>query len=322
LANNTTYYWRVKAKNAGGASVWSSVWSFTTIIVAPTAPALASPTNGAVNRPTTLTLSWNPATGAETYRLQVSTSSAFTTPVFDDSTITSTSRQIGPLANNTAYYWRVKAKNTGGASAWSSVWSFTTIIAAPTTPTLISPANGAGNQLTTLTLSWNPAIGATTYRLQISANAAFTTTIFDDSTNATTSRQIGSLTNNTTYYWRVKAKNAGGASAWSSVWSFMTGTTAVSERGKVTPTEFSLNQNYPNPFNPSTTILYALPKTVFVRLTVFNPLGKEVETLLSTTQVAGEYEIHWSPNNLTSGVYLYRLQAGDFVETKKMILMR
>jgi hypothetical protein len=226
------------------------------------------------------------------------------------------------LANNTTYYWRVKAKNAGGASVWSSVWSFTTIIVAPTAPALASPTNGAVNRPTTLTLSWNPATGAETYRLQVSTSSAFTTPVFDDSTITSTSRQIGPLANNTAYYWRVKAKNTGGASAWSSVWSFMTGTTAVSERGKVTPTEFSLNQNYPNPFNPSTTILYALPKTVFVRLTVFNPLGKEVETLLSTTQVAGEYEIHWSPNNLTSGVYLYRLQAGDFVETKKMILMR
>ncbi|NUM74601.1 T9SS type A sorting domain-containing protein, partial [candidate division KSB1 bacterium] len=102
----------------------------------------------------------------------------------------------------------------------------------------------------------------------------------------------------------------------------ITGTTAVSEAEKVIPTEFSLNQNYPNPFNPSTTILYALPKTAFVRLTVINPLGNEVETLVSATQVAGEYEINWNPKNLASGVYLYRIQAGEFVETRKMVLMR
>ena len=300
-----------------GSSVFRSVK--TTNISEPTTPTLASPLDGAVNQPARLTLNWNPATDAETYRLQVSNTSAFTTTVFDDSTITNASRQVGPLANNTAYYWRVKVKNIGGSSAWSSVRSFTTIIAAPT---LISPANGAVNQSTTLTLSWNPATGATTYRLQVSRNPAFTTIIFDDSTNAATSRQIESLINNTNYYWRVKAKNAGGSSVWSSVWSFMTGTTAVSETGKVTPIEFGLSQNYPNPFNPSTTILYALPKTAFVRLTIFNPLGKEVEILVSTTQVAGEHEIHWHPNNLVSGVYLYRLQAGKFVETRKMVLMR
>jgi hypothetical protein len=312
----------VRAKNIGGTSAWSNAWNFTTISAAPTAPTLISPANGAVSQATTLTFSWNPAPGATTYRLQVSTNSAFSTTVFDDSTLTSTSRQIGSLANNTTHYWRVRAKNIGGTSAWSNAWSFTTIIAAPTAPTLISPANGAVNQSTTLTFSWNPAAGATTYRLQVATNPAFTTTFFDDSTNTTTSRQIASLTSSAAHYWRVRAKNVGGSSDWSNIWSFTTGTTSVSERGKATPTDFSLNQNYPNPFNPSTTILYALPKTTFVRLTVFDPLGKEVETLVSTIQAAGEYEIHWNASSLNSGVYLYRLQAGNFVEVKKMILLR
>jgi photosystem II stability/assembly factor-like uncharacterized protein len=317
LAINSNGYIFAGTQSGG---VFRSVKS--TIVPAPITPTLAFPPDGAVNQPTMLTLNWNPSTDAETYRLQVSTNSDFSTTVVDDSTITATSQQVGPLANDTTYYWRVRAKNIGGISTWSSVWSFKTIIAAPFAPTLASPPNGAGNQPTTLTLSWNPSTDATTYRLQVSTSSPFTTTIFDDSTIATTSWQVGPLTNNTTYYWRVNAKNAGGTSAWSPVWSFMTGTTAVSEREKGIPTEFGLSQNYPNPFNPSTTILYALPKTAFVKLTVFNPLGKEVETLVSTTQVAGKYEIHWNPNNLPSGVYLYRLRAGKFVETRKMVFMR
>ncbi|RIK75880.1 hypothetical protein DCC62_12435 [candidate division KSB1 bacterium] len=323
LLHDTTYYWRVKAKNIGGTSAWSSVWSFKTAIAPPPAPTLALPLNGSGNHPTTLALSWNPSTGATTYRLQVSTSSTFNTATLDDSTIATNSRQIGSLAYNTTYYWRVMAKNIGGTSAWSSGWSFKTAIESPSVPVLALPVDGSGNQPTTLTLNWNPSTGATTYRLQVSTSSTFTSTFHtDDSTNVSTSRELGSLAINTTYYWRVNAKNVGGTSAWSSVWSFRTGGTAVSEPRKATPTEFSLNQNYPNPFNPSTTILYALPKTAFVRLTVINPLGNEVETLVSTAQVAGEYEIHWNPKNLASGVYLYRIQAGEFVETRKMVLMR
>src|SRR5204862_457364 len=111
-------------------------------------------------------LSWNSVAGATSYRLQVSTSISFATIVLDDSTNAGSSRQVGPLANSTIYYWRVNAKNAGGTSAFSSVWNFTTtsgLPAPPSTPTLSSPANAATNQPTTVTLSWNPSSGATRY---------------------------------------------------------------------------------------------------------------------------------------------------------------
>ncbi len=86
--------------------------------------------------------------------------------------------------------------------------------------------------------------------------------------------------------------------------------------------QFILGQNYPNPFNPSTTIEFALPKTNDVSLKIFNILGQEVATLVSDILTAGIYSYDWSrPAGMASGVYLYRLEAGDYVETKKMILM-
>ncbi len=222
LANTTTYYWRVNAKNTGGTSAYSSTWNFATITAAPAAPTLVSPSNGATGQPTTLTLSWNASSGASTYRLQVSTSSTFATTVVDDSTLATTSRQVSGLTNTTTYYWRVNAKNTGGTSAYSSTWNFATITAAPAAPTLVSPSNGATGQPTTLTLSWNASSGASTYRLQVSTSSTFATTIVNDSTITATSRQLSGLTNTTTYYWRVNAKNTGGTSAYSGTWSFIT----------------------------------------------------------------------------------------------------
>src|ERR1041385_8984421 len=222
LANNTTYYWRVNAKNSGGTSNWSTIWSFTTVPLPPPAPTLASPVSGSTKQPTTLTASWIVSTGASSYHLQLSTSAAFTTVSVDDSTLTSVSRQVGSLANNTTYYWRVNAKNSGGTSGWSSIWSFTTVPLAPATPALVSPINGAANQPTTLTVSWNASSGASSYRFQLSTTAAFTTVNVDDSALVSTSRQVGSLANNTTYYWRVNAKNSGGTSNWSTAWSFTT----------------------------------------------------------------------------------------------------
>ena len=88
------------------------------------------------------------------------------------------------------------------------------------------------------------------------------------------------------------------------------------------PSSFSLSQNYPNPFNPTTTINYLLAQNSNVTLKVFNILGQEIQTLVHKTQVAGEYEISWNSRDLPSGLYVYRLQAGQFVETRKMILLR
>jgi len=88
------------------------------------------------------------------------------------------------------------------------------------------------------------------------------------------------------------------------------------------PTSFELKQNYPNPFNPSTTITFSLPKSAFVTLKIHNLLGEEVATLVAEERAAGIHKFSWDVGGLASGVYLYRLEAGEFVQTKKLILMR
>ena len=86
--------------------------------------------------------------------------------------------------------------------------------------------------------------------------------------------------------------------------------------------EFNLSQNYPNPFNSTTKITYSIPQTSNVVIKVFDILGNEIETLVSEEKQTGTYEITWYAEGLPSGVYFYRLQAGSFVETKKMILLK
>jgi len=88
------------------------------------------------------------------------------------------------------------------------------------------------------------------------------------------------------------------------------------------PTDFNLYQNYPNPFNPSTKIKFVIPKSSFVNLKVYNVLGKEAATLVNEERPAGTYEVEFNGTGLPSGVYFYRLRAGDFVQTKKMMLMK
>jgi len=88
------------------------------------------------------------------------------------------------------------------------------------------------------------------------------------------------------------------------------------------PAKFLLSQNYPNPFNPSTTINYSLPKSGNVTLKVFDILGQEVTTLVNEKQSAGKYEVKFDAGKLASGIYYYRISVGNFIQTKKMILMK
>ena len=85
---------------------------------------------------------------------------------------------------------------------------------------------------------------------------------------------------------------------------------------------FNLNQNFPNPFNPTTTIKYQIPEISFVTLKVYDVLGNEVAILVNDEKPTGTYELNWNAANLPSGVYFYRLQAGNFVDTKKMVLLK
>ncbi len=88
------------------------------------------------------------------------------------------------------------------------------------------------------------------------------------------------------------------------------------------PIDFSLSQNYPNPFNPATKIRYEIPDLSFVTLKIYDVLGNEVTNLVNEEKPAGSYEVEFEGTGFPSGIYFYKLQAGSFIETKKMVLMK
>jgi hypothetical protein len=121
--------------------------------------------------------------------------------------------------------------------------------------------------------------------------------------------------------WSLGEYGAGYWSLYTTV-KYVQSPVGVAESDGREPQRFELLQNYPNPFNPSTKIRYAITRPGRVTLQVFNLQGQEVATLVNENKAAGEHEIQWHPAGLPSGIYLYRVQAGEFVDTKKLVLMK
>jgi hypothetical protein len=222
FSHSTTYYWRVRGKNVGGAGAWARYWSFKTVIAPPEAPTLISPVNGASDLTVSPVLIWNKVSTAAKYHIQVATNSGFTDLFMQDTNCSDSLKHIIGLDNSTSYFWRVRAINAGGGSAWSNTWSFSTIIATAGAPKLVSPASMSVDQPVYLTLIWNRVSAATVYQFQVATDTGFTRLFKQDSTLTDSLKEIAGLANSMTYYWRVRAKNTGGAGAWSNCRSFTT----------------------------------------------------------------------------------------------------
>jgi len=371
LRHHETYYWRVRAHNASGWGPFSTVRNFLILTTPPLAPLLVSPPDGATNQPLTMTFSWrtvSPAlmsqmigegrevaldrdevqmkkkscprnsevistkgvrlmmeslsTSTDTvwYHLQVASDAGFDSLLVNDSTLVDTTGEVSSLRENRTYYWRVRARNLFGTSLWSDVWSFTTL-PVPVQVVLASPENGAILAELSAVCHWFPSTPEIDrYWFEWASDSLFTDARID-STGDDTMSIASPLLNNQTYYWKVRAHNEAGWGEFSDVWSFSVSITGAEEDEQI-PTVFNLSQNYPNPFNPSTTISYGLPEQAHVRLEVFNVLGQRVAVVADEEQEAGFHSALFDGSGLASGVYVYRLSAGTFVQTKRVLLLR
>jgi hypothetical protein len=344
LSYNTKTYWRVNAKNDGGQSQWSGVWNFTTSAAPapPPAPVLVSPLNAAANQGTILTLTWNASSGATGYRLQVSTNSGFSSIFLDDSTLTTTARQVSNLTGGAQYWWRVNAKNASGTGPWSSSWSFKT-------------KKVGRARLATNALNFGPVAAGTSKRDSFelyNVGDSSLTLLGIMSSNAVFSanqKNITLLPGDSMLVWAVASPSTS-----QDVTGFLylnydsglppdtvsahvdstSGVLAVDPGRNGQPLTYKLDQNYPNPFNPTTTIGFDLAEPGAVVLTVYNILGQEVVRLAGGAMPAGHQSVVWNAkdylnNDVPSGVYMYRLQATSllsgkevFTQVRKMTLMK
>jgi type IX secretion system substrate protein/beta-propeller repeat-containing protein len=260
---------------------------------------------------------------------QTGTGSDYVTIKYNSSGVQQWLQRYGQNGGDIAYSLAVDGSGgvyvTGQSLGNATDYDYATIkyVQTPTSsPNLFSPPNNSQGWGLTVLLVWYRVPNTTTYHVQVSTDSLFNTLILNDSTVTDSTRTVSGLINNTYYFWRVAAKNVVGTGPWSAVWKFRTGFVGIKPVSNEIPKEFKLYDNYPNPFNPTTKIRFALPKSSFAKLVVYDALGREVSTLVNEQLKPGTYEADWNAKNFSSGVYIYKLAAGEFVDTKKMVLTR
>ncbi|MFA7289585.1 MAG: T9SS type A sorting domain-containing protein [Melioribacteraceae bacterium] len=485
------YYWKVRAKNPDAKypiTEYSSVWNFTTKLIAPVKPILVLPTNNSINQNTSVQLKWRSVKYAATYELIMSEASDFTTSVHTKTAITDTTYTAPAMNYSKTIYWKVRAVNSAGNSDYSDPFNFRTLlsqnvtiaigwnmVSVPVVLTNMSAASiyldkvsnvykfnegyvtetslliGTGywvkynaeksinfigsssptnkvavksgwnmigafdTQITVSQITTEPAnsistffygftdgyIKATTldpgkgYWIKVNAdgnlvlptgvgkNSDYTKEyeydevvgsiyICDEKGKSTALSIVSSgknlemaelppmppvgifdvrfssnrfaeqilpgqcqqiLISSADYPVSIsvdkitlRVRDSFGNEKIIKKGEKFVITNPAIERIEITsieiPTEFQLMQNYPNPFNPATTIKFTLPEAVRVRLEVFNILGEKVADLINSEMDAGYHEVNWNARNLSTGVYVYSINAGSYSSIKKMILLK
>ena len=182
------------------------------------------------------------------------------------------------------------------------------------------------NADTIQTISWEGDIVSDIYRLQLSLDE-FDLDLVLDTVTTDTMMIIDDLLSESEYYIRVRGENEAGEGLWSDTLTFTTIFLESDKEKSFLPKKFSLHQNYPNPFNPITTLKYDLPEDEFVSITIYDMLGNVINNLVNDNQNSGYKSVQWNATNnqgqqVSAGVYLYSIEAGEFRQTKKMILLK
>jgi hypothetical protein len=286
------------------------------------APAPAAPANGGmVNDMLPVAIRWAPQGQSDRFHLQISTDSLFSGLLVNDSALSSSVYELSSLTAGQWYYWRARAMADAGGSSWTSTWKF--IPVAPFV-NLTAPNGGeVWEQESAFFVTWDHNL-ASRVRLELLRSGVLDRLIID------------SLRNTGGYSWRIPS-DAGVDSTYQvrvcavddstvadtsdGMFKIIEVVTSTDEERRV-PLTYALAQNYPNPFNPVTTLRYSLPERSQVSLKVFNILGEEVASLVDRVQDSGYKTVSFDAGRLASGMYLYRLTAGSFTATRKMLLVR
>ncbi|MGE5498384.1 MAG: T9SS type A sorting domain-containing protein, partial [Syntrophothermus sp.] len=280
----------------------------------PSVPVLVLPADNQSGLPSSVRFVWKPSTRADSYDLQLSDKSDFSSLLFQRSAIRDTVIIVDSLPDGQRLYCKIRSANTSGFSSYSVPISFITLLKPPAdlTAKLIIPDN--------IELSWrsdsHSAKGfiverqSGTDEYQTIDSAGMKTFSFLDTT-----AQPGIL-----YKYRVKSFNEAAVSLYSNEIRFSY-ITSVSDASSSDYT-YSLQQNHPNPFNNRTVISYSLRDQSYVKLKIYDLTGREVASLVEKFQNPGSYTILFDASALPSGLYLYIINAGSFIAVKKLLILK
>ncbi|MCE7935583.1 MAG: hypothetical protein DYG96_13480 [Chlorobi bacterium CHB2] len=287
--------------------------------IAPSAPSLIYPLdkeNGISINPI---LQWSAAAAAGSYRVQLSTSSDFTTVLLEFAGVTATSISVPDLNTATTYHWRVQSRNNVGVSDWSETRSFNTQPATLGAPTLIAPANQSPNAWTVLDFQWSPVPETQYYLLHIATDPGFTNPVKRIRNIQGTTLNVGILPNSQTLYWHVRAESNAGLGPWSETWSLTTATSGVASGKESAGMEVAAQ---PNPATGLAQFTATIPHAGAVRLRLVDALGNSVATIYDGELEAGATTFQHDLAGLPAGIYFVRLQAAWGAVNQSLVVAR
>ena len=264
------------------------------------------------------------------YKIRISLTESMQSPIFTGALIDTSSTLGVSLADDSLYFWSVTAIDLSGKFSLSDTSSF--LLDKQESPeafTLISPANGSEIGSLRPVFTWEASSDPdprdeVRYTLIVRRVTGPDSIVYKIDGITDSTHQVAVDIEIDNYEWWVIAEDTDNKDLdrpSSEIFSLSV-IVGIDDEFAGLPEEFNLYQNYPNPFNPSTIIKYALPEASRVSLTMYNIRGREVALLINGNMPAGFHEVTWDASNFASGVYIYRLQAEDFVQTKKMVLLK
>ena len=309
LLFGTRYFWRVRARHGQDVSEWSGARSFNTISTV----ELDKPNNNSVNQNLDVLLKWKIISPLVSYEIEVDDDPDFGSPIYLATSDLEINARL--LKFGFQYHWRARALHPYDTSAWSNVWTFSTV----NSVNLKTPANNAMNVSLSPMLTWDALTGITGYQVYVSSDDTFENLLLSEvSPPAENFFSIPVVLNKETdYYWKARAVNGLDTSGWSPVWAFRTipqvGIPETGLDGKISI--------YPNPADQVVYIRLKEKQSLFARLSVTDLVGKTVidkEIQLD----AGNKIVSIDVAALRNGIYLLRLADQQNVMTRKLIIKR